>query len=125
MASRQARRMAEWVGIGAGRDVPWHVAPNGRTTRTATDGASATEGGGEGGNRTHPTTQSVEATILKTVTTTRHVSLSAFDPIAPRAWRCGVAIRPVPEALNAVRDRRSAAKPWGVYWHTSLVGGER
>ena len=47
------------------------------TTRTATDGASATEGGGEGGNRTHPSTQSAGATILKTVTTTRHVSLSA------------------------------------------------
>src|SRR5688572_16588666 len=54
------------------------------TTRTATDGASATEGGGEGGNRTHPPARSAGATILKTVTTTRHVSLSTFDPTVHR-----------------------------------------
>ena len=41
--------------------------------------------GGEGGNRTHPSAQSAEATILKTVTTTRHVSLSAVYPTVPRA----------------------------------------
>ena len=35
--------------------------------------------GGEGRNRTYPPTQSVGATILKTVTTTRHVSLSALQ----------------------------------------------
>ena len=35
--------------------------------------------GGEGRNRTYPPTQSVGATILKTVTTTRHVSLSVTD----------------------------------------------
>ena len=45
---------------------------------------SGESNGGEGGNRTHPSTQSAEATILKTVTTTRHVSLSAFDPIVRR-----------------------------------------
>ena len=28
-------------------------------------------------------------------------------------------------SFGQVRDRRSVAKPWGVYWHTSLVGGER
>ncbi len=43
-------------------------------TRYQASGAS--EDGGEGGNRTHPPAQSVGATILKTVTTTRHVSLS-------------------------------------------------
>ena len=36
----------------------------------------ASEHGGEGGNRTHPSTRSAEATILKIVTTTRHASLS-------------------------------------------------
>ena len=43
------------------------------------------EDGGEGGNRTHPPAQSAEATILKTVTTTRHVSLSTFYPTVHRA----------------------------------------
>src|SRR5688572_4754973 len=44
--------------------------------------SGASEDGGEGGNRTHPSTQSAEATILKTVTTTRHVSLSVLHAIA-------------------------------------------
>ena len=56
--------------------------------------SGASENGGEGGNRTHPTTQSVEATILKTVTTTRHVSLSAFDPM------------PRPRPVNRPRSRQ-------------------
>ena len=59
--------------------------------------------GGEGRNRTYPPTQSVGATILKTVTTTRHVSLSG--PILTRSSRslrncargigidCGLVIR--------------------------------
>ena len=37
--------------------------------------------GGEGGNRTHHPARSVGATVLKTVTTTRHVSLSVYHPI--------------------------------------------
>ena len=42
--------------------------------------SEASEDGGEGGNRTHHPAQSVGATVLKTVTTTRHVSLSTRDP---------------------------------------------
>src|SRR5690349_11151579 len=38
--------------------------------------------GGEGGNRTHHPARSVGATVLKTVTTTRHVSLSVHHPTA-------------------------------------------
>src|SRR5688572_24238359 len=35
------------VGFGAGRNARQRIAPNGKTTRAAPDGASATEGGGE------------------------------------------------------------------------------
>src|SRR5688572_26026038 len=41
------------VGFGAGRNARQRIAPNGKTTRAAPDGASATEGGGESGIRTH------------------------------------------------------------------------
>src|SRR5688572_22128362 len=41
------------VGFGAGRNARQRIAPNGKITRAAPDGASATEGGGESGIRTH------------------------------------------------------------------------
>ena len=40
--------------------------------------------GGEGGNRTHSQARSAGATILKTATTTRHVSLSTAHPTVRR-----------------------------------------
>ena len=55
---------------------------------------SGESNGGEGGNRTHHPARSVGATVLKTVTTTRHVSLSAFDPM------------PRPRPANLSRSRR-------------------
>ena len=69
-------RLAERVGIApsAARAARRLEADPLRQTSEAKDG-------GEGGNRTHPSARSAEATILKTVTTTRHVSLSA--PILP------------------------------------------
>ena len=53
-----------------------------RTWRRA-EALAGESNGGEGGNRTHHPARSVGATVLKTVTTTRHVSLSTFNPIVP------------------------------------------
>src|ERR1700719_1158741 len=51
--------------------------------RQAKDTAHAErDSGGEGRNRTYPPTRSVGATVLKTVTTTRHASLSSVSNLA-------------------------------------------
>ena len=76
--------------------------------------------GGEGGNRTHPPARSAGATILKTVTTTRHVSLSALDRIVvgrTKDRRCrGGSMSPVEQRADLVREYES-----GLFTMTELA----